>query len=408
MKPKVIIIGHGYTSRLGVARAIGSAGYPVAVVAMIGKGKRANKSKKPLDCYSKYVKEFHFCQSDRERLVEFLIDNFVEDTCKPILIPDNDFSASVVDANLDRLKKHFLVPNINMQQGEIEKWMNKELQKQRAKEIGLHTATGISLSILNGKYIIPGSIKYPCFCKPLATIVGGKLGLKKCNNKEELDTHLQFLARQNPNIDVHIEEFLTIDKEFALVGFSDGNNVIIPGVFQIKEMSCGGHFGVARFGKVYPYELYADIIEQFKALIKSIHLVGVFDIDFLLCQGKYYFDEINMRFGGSGTAITQLGVNLPAMLADYLSTGEYSTNTCQISQSATYVNERMCLDDWYFGNISSKHFKKLLNEADISFIKDDNDILPYRRFQKEIRYISIKRILRRFYKRIKNNGKQKI
>lgn len=400
MKPKVIIIGHGYTSRLGVARAIGSAGYPVAVVAMIGKGKRTNKSRKPLDCYSKYVKEFYFCQSDQDTLVRFLIETFANKTCKHIIIPDSDFSASVVDANLDRLKKHFLVPNINMQQGAIKKWMNKELQKQRAREIGLHAAYGVSITIKDGKFTIPEIISYPCFCKPLATIVGGKLGLKKCNNKEELDTHLQFLTRQNPNIDVHIEEFLTIDKEFALVGFSDGNNVIIPGVYQIKEMSCGGHFGVARFGKVYPYELYADIIEQFKALIKSIHLVGVFDIDFLLCQGNFYFDEINMRFGGSGTAITQMGVNLPAMLADYLSTGKYNSGSCLITKSATYVNERMCLDDWYFGNITSKHFKKLLNEADISFIKDDNDILPYRRFQKEIRYISIKRILRKIYKTV--------
>lgn len=402
MKPKVIIIGHGYISRLGVARALGIAGYPVAIVAMVGKQQQLKNVRKPLDCYSKYVKEFYFCQSDQDTLVRFLIETFANKTCKHIIIPVSDFSASTVDSHIDVLKPYFLLPNINMQQGEIKKWMNKELQKQRAREIGLLAANGVSITIKDGKFTIPEIISYPCFCKPLATIVGGKLGLKKCNNKEELDAHLQFLAKENKNIDVHIEEFLTIDKEFALVGFSDGNNVIIPGVYQIREMSCGGHFGVARFGEVYPYELYSEMIENFKELIKSIHLVGVFDIDFLLCQGKFYFDEINMRFGGSGSAITQMGINLPAMLADYLSTGKYSSESCLITKSATYVNERMCLDDWYYGNISSKHFKELLNNSDISFVKDEDDCMPYQIFKKEIRCVYIKGILRKLYKIIRN------
>lgn len=35
MKQKVVVIGHGYTSRLGVIRALGKAGYEVIVVDML-------------------------------------------------------------------------------------------------------------------------------------------------------------------------------------------------------------------------------------------------------------------------------------------------------------------------------------------------------------------------------------
>ena len=60
MKQKVVVIGHGYTSRLGVIRALGKAGYEVVVVVMTGCNKDGTlNTTKPIDCYSKYVSEVH-------------------------------------------------------------------------------------------------------------------------------------------------------------------------------------------------------------------------------------------------------------------------------------------------------------------------------------------------------------
>lgn len=51
MKQKVVIIGHGYLSRLALIRSLGQAGYDVTViVTMYGDV----NTTRPLDCYSKY------------------------------------------------------------------------------------------------------------------------------------------------------------------------------------------------------------------------------------------------------------------------------------------------------------------------------------------------------------------
>ena len=75
MKQKVVVIGHGYTSRLGVIRALGREGYEVTVIVMTGynrDGKTLN-TKKPIDCYSKYVSRVLYCPSDREKLIQLLL-----------------------------------------------------------------------------------------------------------------------------------------------------------------------------------------------------------------------------------------------------------------------------------------------------------------------------------------------
>lgn len=51
MPPKVVIIGHGYLSRLALIRSLGQADYDVTViVTMYGDV----NTTRPLDCYSKY------------------------------------------------------------------------------------------------------------------------------------------------------------------------------------------------------------------------------------------------------------------------------------------------------------------------------------------------------------------
>lgn len=402
MKPKVIILGHGFTSRLGVARSLGAAGYPVAIVAIDPKYKEVTtRGTKPVDFYSRYVNEFYFCPVDQEQLVFFLLQEFSNTNQKPILFPTSDFTAAAIDANINRLQDFFVFPNICMQSGEIIHWMDKEKQKKRAVECGLNVAHGEIIKVKDGSFFIPQTIKYPCFCKPLCTLSGAKHGLKKCNNSNELYENLKFLSHKRQEIDVMVEEFLTIDKEFALVGFSDGETVTIPGILHILEMAEGGHFGVARKGEVLPITQFAEVVEKFKTFVRSLHFVGLFDIDFLLCKGNIYFDEMNMRIGGSGYAITKCGVNLPRMMADFLSSGAYSNTGAQVQTLATYVNDRMCIDDWLHDYITTEHMRNLFKEADISFIEDCEDSSPYRHFKNDFKRIAFQRIVRKLRKFLK-------
>lgn len=389
MKQKVVVIGHGYTSRLAIIRSVGMAGYDVDVV-VINYG--ANKTKdKPIDCHSKYVNRVFYSPSgDEEALVNLLINSYKDHSHKPILVPESDFAVKAIDSHLYRLQDLFLLPNIEMREGAVVEWMDKQRQKEQARAVGLTVADCKRITISGGNYVIPDDIKYPCFPKP---VDGGKKGLGRCDNKEELNKALCRMAAIR-DMDVMIEDFLDIDKEYALVGFSSGKEVVIPAILHNEQMAHGGHFGVAKQGTVLPVTGYESLIDKFKQLILSIGFVGLFDIDFLECQGKFYFDEINLRFGGSGYAVTKAGVNLPALMADCFS-GKRCEMMKEVSESRSFANERTCLDDWFYGYTSFKEFGSTLEQADISFVKDNEDVAPHHAFKRFVTKMRFKRFIKK-------------
>jgi hypothetical protein len=106
---------------------------------------------------------------------------------------------------------------------------------------------------------------------------------------------------------------------------------------------------------------------------------------------------MNLRIGGSGTAIFSVGVNLPAMFVKAMC-GVCTGNMPQaVIQSATFVNENMAMGDFAEGKMSFREYEKLLTSPDILFIKDDTDIAPYNEFEKQVKtqLLNYKRIAKR-------------
>ena len=401
MVQKVVIIGQGYTGRLGIVRSVAEIGCDITLIVLTHRNKTNGGlvEDKPIDAYSKDVSRTLYCETyNKEMLIDLLLTQCVDSNQKTFIFPDNDFSAAAIDQSLDVLKDHFYCPNINWKQGAVVEWMNKERQKQLAQEVGLSVPNSLVIEIKDGQYIIPDTISYPCFAKPLVSLVGAKLGLKKCNNINELEKHLTQLPTLNEryrNIRLLIEDFKKIDREFALLGFSDGKEVVIPGIIEILQLAHGTHFGVAVQGKVYPAEDNV-LIEKFSELIKKIGFVGIFDIDFYESEGLIYFAEINMRFGGSGYAYTKTGVNLPVMMIKSFLGENIDGLNKKIAKSATFFNERMAIDDWYYGYISTKDFLHLKKTSQINFINDESDTQPQKVFMRDFR----KKFLRKTVKQL--------
>ena len=399
---KVVIIGHGYTSRLGLIRSLGAVGCEVTVIVMVFHGRVGRFLRfdggKPIDCHSKYVNRILYCNAkDKENLIKLLLDKCTDSNQKVVIIPDSDFSASVIDNNQDRLKDYFLFPHINHTPGAVEHWMQKTTQKQLAREVGLNVADAKIVTVLNQKYEIPEGIDYPCFTKPLLTINGGKSFLKRCNNESELRRVLDGVGLHF-NADVLVEDFIPIDTEYAIVGFSNGKDVIIPGVIEFIVNS-QSHFGIAREGKIMPIDGFEEQLFLFKEYVRRIGFCGLFDIDFFRSNGKIVFGEMNLRFGGSGYAYTAMGVNLPAMLVRSLTGVDISDMKKEVTETATYVNERMCVDDWSFYHISESDIYKKIDNADVKFVYNSEDSAPQRKLERYIRQQKVKRVLRRWLSR---------
>lgn len=105
---------------------------------------------------------------------------------------------------------------------------------------------------------------------------------------------------------------------------------------------------------------------------------------------------MNLRFGGSGYAFTKLGVNLPAMMIKSLLGDSINEMKKTITREAIYFNERMAMDDWYAGYMSTKDYYQIREESEIRFIEDEMDPAPQKAFEREFRVKCIKKIIKKW------------
>lgn len=398
MKQRVIIIGQGFTGRLSLTRSVAQLGCEVTLIALTGykEDGKTLRTKKPIDASSKYVKDYYFCYVfDEEGLVQILLNHCIDEHQKSIIIPDNDFSAAIIDKHKDILSDKFLFPRIINKDVSVQDWMDKTKQKKTACEVGLNVVNYKLVELHNGAFQIPSGINYPCFVKPMVSIVGGKSGIKRCDDEQALKNHINTVKEKYKNAKLLLEDYINIETEYAVLGYANGTNVFIPGILKILTLAHGKHMGVAIQGEIMPIDGYEDLVKRFEEFVARIGFNGIFDIDFFYSKGVYFLGELNLRFGGSGYAYTRMGVNLPAIMVKDLRGEDYSSLLTNVKESAVYVNERMLTDEWEDDYITIPQCKQMLNTSDIRFVYDKNDKKPQQVF-----------IFRFFIRRVKKSIKR--
>lgn len=386
-KPRVIVAGRNYCSNLCMARSIGEAGYEVEVLRIFQvKPKRTNlmKRMKP-DAYSKYVKAYHVCISQRKskRIVNRLI-RLADKYRKMLLIPTDDLVANIADMYYDKLSKYYYIPNVNHTPGEINRMMGKDEQKLLAKAAGLPVLNSCLISVpKRGEVIIPDSVNYPCFVKPNISKNSSKSRMRKCESEEELFATLTEFS-QNKSIEMLVEDFVEIKQEYSILGLSTKYGVVSPGYFCAEE---GGHAerrGVAMIGKMVPCSENQQLIDECSRFIESIGYEGLFDVDLIKTKdNKMYFVELNLRYGASGYAVTKSGVNLPGMFADYMCLDKPIDLNCKIQDpSKLFISEKVMIEEYMHSFISFEDIEDRMNKVDIHFVKNDEDPKPYEHFSK--------------------------
>ena len=389
----VVVIGRNYTSRLGMIRALGMAGYGVIVIKTNGM-----PNSKDVDAYSKYVNKYLYAREpDRKALAKVLL-SLQSDRNKTILIPVDDYAASTIDEYTDQLKDFFLFPNIEMKQGAVNQLMDKNYQKELARKAGLNVAESWITNVEDGKISIPEGIAYPVFPKPQISYRGSKNCMRRCDDKHQLETLLNNYAVSQRNCPILLEEYHEITNEYALLGFSDGNDVFFPAVIHMLESGSGSHHGVTLLGKVLSPEIFIQFLNQLKVFVRELHFTGLLDIDFYESEGILYFNEMNLRFGASGYAITHSGINLPHLLINHL-LGKPNNFGKNIAEESIFVNEKVAYDDYFNGYISKSDYNGYIKRADFGFIQSTNDVMPYKAFLSE--KFSYKKLYEKYVRSLK-------
>lgn len=412
-KPRILVAGRNYCSNLCMARSLGEAGYEVEVLRIFQvrpKRKNVMKKMKP-DAYSKYVKAFYICVSRRRsRRIVNRLKQIADPDNKMLLIPADDLVANIVDDYLEELQDYYLLPNIDNKAGAINRLMSKEVQKELAAAAGLPVVNSCVIRTKQGEFEIPDSVSYPCFMKPNISKNSSKSRMRKCDSREELEEALTEFS-QKKDIEMLIEDYVEIEKEYSILGVSTREGVVGPGYFGAEE---GGHAerrGVALIGKILSCSEEQKLIDDILKFIGTLNFEGLYDVDLIQTKdGKMYFVELNMRFGASGYAVTQCGVNLPAMFADYMIFHKPIDLNCKVKETGkTFISEKVMVDEYIKSFITWPELKEKMNAVDIHFIKNEEDMKPYQHFKK---FYPVAKVMRNAYKiqeaRALKNGEEEL
>ncbi len=385
-KPRVMVAGRNYCSNLTMARSLGEAGYEVEILRIFQvRPRRRNPMKRMLkpDAYSKYIKGYYVCVSRRRsRRIVNRLKVLADPDHRMLLIPADDLVAYIADDYLDELSEYYIIQNINNEPGELNRLMAKGRQKELAAAAELNVLNSCVIRTRGGEFTIPESVTYPCFIKPNISKSSSKKRMRKCDSEVELRGYLTEFSEKK-DIEMLVEDYVEIAKEYSLLGVSTRQGTIGPGFFVAEEGGKDEHRGVAVTGRILPCSDFQPLVDDLIKFVNSLGYEGLYDVDLIeSVNGKMYFVEINMRFGASGYAVTKCGVNLPGMYADYMLTGKPLDMGCKVTPGKTFVSEKVLIEEYTMGRLSWSDLKRAMKESDVHFVKNDDDRKAYRHFRK--------------------------
>lgn len=378
-KPLIVVLSRNYSTGLCVIRSLGSVGYTVDLIAS---AKKKDASKVVSCC--KYVRNSVEIVSNKvngngeKQLIEALLSYAGSCKEKPILLPTDDYTTSVMDLHRNVLDDIFVMPKIvGGGQGSLKHYMDKSVQGEFARSVGLLTPKEWVISLREESVSIPENMVYPCFCKPLESSLGYKQEMARCDNKQKLEEHLYKLKHSFSNRSVLVQEYLEIDEEIDLEGVCLDQKIILPGIIW-KRIVAKYDRGVPLAGQTFPTNVLGDFEQKIKAFLQKFHYFGMFDLGLNIVGNEIYFNELNMRSGGTNYVYFKSGVNLPEIFVkESLGISHHQREENFREFGLTYLYEDVAWDDYLHDYLDKAELDDCMKNADITFMNDETDPEPF-------------------------------
>ncbi|MBM7701800.1 carbamoyl-phosphate synthase large subunit [Metabacillus iocasae] len=153
---------------------------------------------------------------------------------------------------------------------------------------------GKTVTTVQGAIEVAEEIGYPVLVRP-SYVLGGR-AMEIVYKQEELLHYMEHAVKVHADHPVLIDRYLT-GKEIEVDAISDGETVLIPGIMEHVERA-GVHSGDSI--AVYPpqtlsQEVKDQIVDYTIRIAKGLKIVGLLNIQFVLCKGEVYVLEVNPR-----------------------------------------------------------------------------------------------------------------
>lgn len=158
---------------------------------------------------------------------------------------------------------------------------------------------------------VANRLKYPVLVRP-SYVLGGQ-GMAIAYDDSEVKDFINEINKIVQEHPILVDKYM-FGKELEVDAICDGKDVLIPGIMEHLERA-GVHSGDSI--SVYPTQSIDEkhqeiIIDYTKKIAKELNVIGVLNIQFIICDNEVYIIEVNPRSSRTVPYISKV-TNLPVI-----------------------------------------------------------------------------------------------
>ena len=186
------------------------------------------------------------------------------------------------------------VPILGTDAADVDAAEDRELFDEILEKCGIPRPTGGTVFTADEAKKVANKLGYPVLVRPSYVLGGQGMQIATCD--EEVEEFMEIINRIAQDHPILVDKYLQ-GTEVEVDAICDGTDILIPGVMEHIERA-GVHSGDSI--SVYPaYTLSQEIIDTIedytRKLAMSLHVKGMINIQFIVCDGKVYVIEVNPR-----------------------------------------------------------------------------------------------------------------
>ena len=187
------------------------------------------------------------------------------------------------------------VPILGTSAENVDKAEDRELFDEILEECQIPRPTGGTVFTAEEAKEVANRLGYPVLVRP-SYVLGGQ-GMQIAINDNDIDEFIGIINRIAQDHPILVDKYLQ-GKEIEVDAVCDGDDILIPGIMEHIERA-GIHSGDSI--SVYPAQRLTDgakakIAEYTRRLAKSLHVIGMINIQFIVCgEEDVYVIEVNPR-----------------------------------------------------------------------------------------------------------------
>ncbi len=186
------------------------------------------------------------------------------------------------------------VPILGTKAEDVDAAEDRELFDEILEQCGIPRPTGGTVFTAEEAKEVANKLGYPVLVRPSYVLGGQGMQIATCD--EEVEEFMEIINRIAQDHPILVDKYLQ-GTEVEVDAICDGEDILIPGVMEHIERA-GVHSGDSI--SVYPaYTLSQEIIDTIedytKKLAMSLHVKGMINIQFIVCDGQVYVIEVNPR-----------------------------------------------------------------------------------------------------------------